>query len=86
MPSLLTWIGIGAFALFALFLSATFFPAFAMAILFIILIIGIAVAAPQFAVTPAGIGIIIVLIALTAIFGLVQVGQTASLSVVHAIP
>ena len=83
MPSLGVWVGLGAFALLALFISATFFPAFALALLFIILIIGIIVVAPQFAATPYGIGLIVFILVLAAIFGFVQAGQTISASLVH---
>jgi hypothetical protein len=79
-PSLKTILALGAFALLAFIIVAAFFPALFIAILFLVVLIILVVLAPQFVASPSGIAIIIILLALTAIFGFVQAGQSASLS------
>ncbi|MGA7861335.1 MAG: hypothetical protein WCB19_05705 [Thermoplasmata archaeon] len=85
MPSPWAWIGIGAFALIAFFISGEFFPAFVLAVLFVVLILGIVVLAPQFAATTPGVVVIILIIIAIVIFGFLQVGQSVSLSLVQGL-
>ncbi len=76
----------GAFAFVGVIVFAVLLPAFFMVMLFLLLIVGIGAFAPGFAGTHAGIAVILVLLGLAAVFGFFQIGQTASLGIVHALP
>ena len=76
----------GAFAFIGVIIFAVLLPAFFMVMLFLLLIVGIGAFAPGFAKSHAGIAIILILLGLSAVFGFLQVGQTASLGIVHALP
>jgi hypothetical protein len=80
MVHLTTILALGAFALIAFVVVAAFFPALFLAILFVVVLLILIVLAPGFVEKPAGIALVIILLALAAIFGFVQAGQTASLS------
>lgn len=77
-------LGFGLLAFFAIIITAWFFPALFLALVFILAFFAIVVFAPQFAGTKAGLIVILALLGLAAAFGFAQVGQQASLSLVHA--
>lgn len=72
----------GVIALVAFLLFAIFFPALLLSLLFFVAAIFVFI---YFKGHPYGIWIGLALIIVAALFGAVQVGQTASLSVVHAL-
>lgn len=76
----------GLFALLGVVVIATFFPGFFMALLFLVVLAGLAVFAPRFAATTPGIAIILVLLLLAALFGFAQFGHQASLAIVNGLP
>ena len=89
MPAL-NWkvaLGFGVFALIGFLAVAALFPALMIVMLLLLVLLGMAMLAPKFAATHAGIAIIFVLILLIALFGFIfaGVGQSASLSLVHAL-
>lgn len=78
-------IGFGIAFLLIIVISAWFFPAIFLAVFFVFIAIAVAVFAPGFVATTPGLILVVVLIIIGALFGLLAVGNQASLSAVGAI-
>ena len=74
--------GMGVVALIAFIIFAVFFPALLLALIFGLAALFVFV---YFKANPYGIWVGLGLLLLAAVFGFVQVGQSASLSLVHAL-
>lgn len=91
MAAAMNWkiaLGFGALALLGFVIVAALFPALMLILLLFVFLGAMAMFAPKFAGSPAGIAIIVIVLILIVIFGVIYTGagQGVSLSIVRSLP